>query len=289
VLDLTRARWSDLPQRRGILIEIKTELAADLPPIRGAENEIRDALTNLVFNAVDAMPEGGVAEVRTLVVASPNNPSQQCVQLEVRDTGLGMDAETRARCLEPFFTTKGVRGTGLGLAMVYGMAQRHTAVLGIDSAPGAGTTIRLAFPAAATLTPPSSEPGTVQTTARSLRILVVDDDPALITSLCDTLRDEGHEVTAADGGQAGIDAFGEALRTPKPFDVVITDLGMPQVDGRQVVDRVRSASPQTPIILLTGWGQHMAADNERAPPVDRLLSKPPRLRELRAALAELTA
>jgi CheY-like chemotaxis protein len=121
-----------------------------------------------------------------------------------------------------------------------------------------------------------------------LRILLVDDDPLLIESMRSTLQDEGHQVTAADGGQAGIDAFRDTAKTQEPFDVVITDLGMPYVDGRQVVDSVRAASPHTPIILLTGWGQHMAADNERPPPVDRLLSKPPRLRELRAALAELT-
>jgi CheY-like chemotaxis protein len=199
-----------------------------------------------------------------------------------------MNDETRRRCLEPFFTTKGNRGTGLGLAMVYGMAQRHGARLEIDSEVGAGTTIRLVFPIGAPPLTATARLRTLQVPTRSLRILVVDDDPALLESLRNSLQDEGHQVTTADGGQAGIDAFRDAQLSQEPFDVVITDLGMPYVSGRQVVDSVRAASPRTPIILLTGWGQHSAADNETPPQVDRLLGKPPRLRELRAALAEIT-
>jgi signal transduction histidine kinase len=291
VIDLTRARWNDQPQRRGIMIELKTALAPDLPAMCGAENEIRDALTNLIFNAVDAMPKGGVIEVRTsaCAVPSPQDSSGHCLRLEVSDSGIGMDDETRRRCLEPFFTTKGDRGTGLGLAMVYGMAQRHRAKLEIDSELGTGTTIRLGFPIGAQPLASTRRLRTLQVPTRSLRILVVDDDPALIKSLRSTLQEEGHQVKTADGGQAGIDAFRDAQHIQEPFDVVITDLGMPYVDGRQVVDSVRAASPDTPIILLTGWGQHVATDNERLPQVDRLLGKPPRLRELRAALAEVTS
>ncbi len=144
VLDLTRARWSDTPQRRGVVIELKTELAERLPDVMGTENEIRDALTNLIFNGVDAMPDGGTLAIRTCTTAGDG--SHATVQLEVSDSGLGMDEETRRRCLEPFFTTKGDRGTGLGLPMVYGMAQRHGAQLEIDSSHGKGTTMRLRFP-----------------------------------------------------------------------------------------------------------------------------------------------
>lgn len=276
VIDLTRARWSDQPQRAGIMIELRAELAAHLPVVRGAENEIRDALTNLIFNAVDAVPTGGVIEIRTAMTPTG------MVQLEVRDTGVGMDEETRKRCLEPFFTTKGERGTGLGLAMVYGMAQRHRAQLQIESARGHGTTMRLLFPAnehAAQPIPgllPPLEP------SRGLRILVIDDDTLLSQSLSTALRSEGHEVTVADGGQAGIDAF-----QPGHFEVVITDLGMPYVDGRQVARAIRSASPATPIIMLTGWGRSLQAEGV-PPEVDRVLNKPPRLGEIRAALAELT-
>ena len=290
VIDLTRARWSDLAQQRGVMIELKTELAVDLLSIRGAENEIRDALTNLIFNAVDALPNGGTIEVRTRVgtLTGPHGSLEPCVMLEVTDNGVGMDEETRRRCLEPFFTTKGDRGTGLGLAMVYGMAKRHSAGLDIDSKPGKGTTIRLTFRAG---TPPgatSSRNPAPLFASRSLRVLLVDDDPALLESLRSSLTDEGHKVATANGGQAGIDAFRDAQKSGKLFDIVITDLGMPYVDGRQVVASVRAMSPGTPIILLTGWGQHVQGESESTLQVDRLLGKPPRVRELRAALAELT-
>jgi signal transduction histidine kinase/ActR/RegA family two-component response regulator len=289
VAHLTRARWNDMPQRRGIMIELKTALEPNLPTVRGAENEIRDALTNLIFNAVDAMPDGGAIEARTHIAEPAAPGGTPRVELTVRDSGIGMDEQTRRRCLEPFFTTKGERGTGLGLAMVYGMAQRHDATLDVESEPGVGTTIRLRFPTPVDVKPTVSAPAAQPAQPRRLRILLVDDDALLIESLRSTLEDDGHRVTAAGGGQAGIDQFNEALQSAEPFEVVITDLGMPYVDGRQVIASVRAASPATPIILMTGWGQHMGADNERPPPVDRLLSKPPRLRELRAALAELTA
>ena len=290
VIALTRARWSDQPQRRGIMIELQTQLAPDLPDIRGIENEIRDAVTNLIFNAVDAIPEGGVITVCTSVVSSPteSDTSKQHVRLEVRDTGIGMDEETRRRCLEPFFTTKGNRGTGLGLAMVYGMAQRHSAALEIDSKPGDGTAVRLLFPVSAAEAGSTARVPVLRAPSRSLRLLIVDDDTVLIESLRNTLTEDGHCVTVAHGGQAGIDAFRGAQQTREPFDVVVTDLGMPYVDGRQVIESVRASAPRTPIILLTGWGQRLA-DNEQPPRADRLLSKPPRLRELRAALSELVA
>ncbi len=290
IIDLTRARWSDQPQRRGIMIDLRLGLAPDLLDVRGADNEIRDALTNLIFNAVDAMPDGGVIEVRTSMptVAAQGSAPTRHVWLEVSDSGVGMDEETRRRCLEPFFTTKGERGTGLGLAMVYGMAQRHGCALEIDSKPGVGTTIRLIFPVNSATSPSTARVPVLQIPTRSLRILVVDDDPVLNESLRDTLQQEGHHVTVAGGGQAGIDAFTIARQIHEPFDIVITDLGMPNVDGRQVADSVRAITPDTPIIMLTGWGQQPLADSERTPQVDRLLSKPPRLHELRTALAELT-
>ena len=290
VIDLTRARWGDQPQRRGIMIDLRLGLAPDLLDVRGADNEIRDALTNLIFNAVDAMPDGGVLEVRTSMPTVPAKESvpTRHVWLEVSDTGVGMDEETRRRCLEPFFTTKGERGTGLGLAMVYGMAQRHGCTLEIDSKPGAGTIIRLIFPVGSATSPSAARVPVLQIPTRSLRILVVDDDPVLNESLRNTLQQEGHHVTVAGGGQAGIDAFSIARQIHEPFDIVITDLGMPNVDGRQVAVSVRATTPDTPIIMLTGWGNEPLADGARIPQVDRLLSKPPRLKELRAALAELT-
>jgi CheY-like chemotaxis protein len=289
VVNLTRARWSDQPQQRGVVIQLKTELADDLPPIMGAEVEIRDALTNLIFNAVDAMPEGGTLTLRTRLIGGTARepgaiPRRVCI--EVTDTGIGMDEETRRRCLEPFYTTKGERGTGLGLAMVYGMIQRHSAELEIESTVRVGTTMRLLF-AVAEAFAPSAEEQPRPAALGCLRILLVDDDPMLIKSLRDVLTEDGHEVGVADGGQKGIDTFTAAMRSGNPFEVVITDLGMPYVDGRKVAAAIKAASSRTPVILLTGWGKRLLAENDIPPHVDRVLAKPPRMAEVRATLAEL--
>jgi signal transduction histidine kinase/ActR/RegA family two-component response regulator len=280
VMDLTRARWSDMPQQRGIVVRLKTDLTPGLPEIMGIENEIREAMVNLIFNAVDAMPEGGTITIRT-------SRSEDSVQLEVSDTGTGMDDATKRRCLEPFFTTKGERGTGLGLAMVYGMAQRNNAEIQIDSELGKGTTMRLVFPVVApgaAATVPSSS----QAPQDALRILIVDDDPLLIKALRDTLEGDGHFVVAAPGGREGIEAFEKAHCSREVFSVVITDLGMPYVDGRMVSAAIKALSPKTPVILFTGWGQRLVAERDVPEHVDRVLNKPPKLRDLRSALTELT-
>jgi signal transduction histidine kinase/ActR/RegA family two-component response regulator len=286
VMDLTQVRWKNMPDERGIVIRVETELAPGLPPIMGAENEIRDALTNLVFNSLDAMPEGGTLTLRSRMGASARDGNlARGVCVEVCDTGVGMTEAVRARCLEPFFTTKGGRGTGLGLAMVYGMAQRHSAELEIDSQPGGGTTVRLAFPMAplGEARPPAAHSGATV----PLRILLVDDDPVLLRSLCDVLESDGHCVTPADDGQRAIDEFLAARERGESFATVITDLGMPNVNGRTVAAAVKSAAPQTCVILLTGWGQRVQGDDTLPEHVDWVLSKPPRLDELRGALMRL--
>ena len=289
VINLTRVRWSDMPQQRGVVIQMQTELAPDLPTVMGIESEIREALTNLVFNAVDAMPEGGTLTLRTRVAEgaaeSKGVPSPRFVHLEVDDSGSGMDEETRRRCLEPFFTTKGERGTGLGLAMVYGVAQRHGAEIEIESAVGQGTTFRMGFP----LSDPSAS-GLIRTPTNyavpaRLHILIVDDDPLLLKSLRDTLENGGHVIVTANGGQMGIDTFRAALERGEPFAAVITDLGMPTVDGRKVASAIKAASPTTPVILLTGWGQRLVEEGDIPPHVDLVLNKPPKLSQLHDALA----
>jgi CheY-like chemotaxis protein len=228
------------------------------------------------------MPEGGTLTLRTHVPASGH------VAVEVADSGAGMDEDTRRRCLEPFFTTKGERGTGLGLAMVYGVVQRHNAQIEIESAPGAGTIVRLIFPEASV-----AEGGVRSESSNAipgrLRILVVDDDPLLIRSLRDSLESDGHYVTTANGGQEGIDTFRASLASLQRFSAVFTDLGMPNVDGRKVASAVKGLSPETPVILLTGWGQRLDIEGGVPAHVDRMLSKPPKLRELRAALSALTS
>jgi CheY-like chemotaxis protein len=198
---------------------------------------------------------------------------------------VGMTEAVRSRCLEPFFTTKGERGTGLGLAMVYGMVQRHSAELQIESELGTGTTMRVVFPAE--WRRDAQRPAPSVPASKRLRLLVVDDDPLLLRSLTDVLESDGHCVVAADGGQRGIDEFLSAGKRGEGFEAVITDLGMPNVDGRTVAAAVKAAAPDTPVILLTGWGRRLQGEGELPEHIDRVLSKPPRLPELRTALEEL--
>ena len=281
VVDLTRVRWNDMPQQRGVTIALKLELASPLPFVMGADSEIREALTNLVFNAVDAMPEGGTLTLRTRA----EEPAR--VIVEVSDTGVGMDEDSRRRCLEPFFTTKGERGTGLGLAMVYGMVQRHSGDIVVESELGKGTTVSLTFAAAVAEAPVQEvTPDEVPT---GLRILLVDDDPVLLKSLRDTLEADGHNIVTANGGRDGIDTFREAHESQQFFSAVVTDLGMPYIDGRQVANAVKTIAPDAPVILLTGWGQRLQAEGDLPAHVDLVLAKPPRLRELREALARCCA
>jgi PAS domain S-box-containing protein len=281
VVDLTRARWNDMPQQRGVMIDVRQDLAHALPPIMGVDGEIREALTNLVFNAVDALPEGGTLTLRTLADETGH------VFVEVGDTGVGMDEDARRRCLEPFFTTKGERGTGLGLAMVYGMAQRHSAELEIESTPGEGTTVRLGFVGAIGVAPAATT--TQLRIPTGLRILLVDDDPLLLKSLRDALEADGHTIVTANGGREGIDTFRADLADQQTYSAVITDLGMPYVDGRQVANAVKAMAPTTAVILLTGWGRRLQAEGDTPAHVDLVLAKPPKLRDLREALARFCA
>jgi signal transduction histidine kinase/CheY-like chemotaxis protein len=293
VVELTRPRWRDISQERGVAVEIKLDLELNLPEIAGASSELRDALTNLIFNAVDAMPTGGLITLRTRLnkptAIGKAGPSAGHVVVEVTDTGLGMDDETRKRCLEPFFSTKGKRGTGLGLAMVYGAVQRHDGAIEIESQRGQGSTFRLIFPVRKTGDTDRKGRPPVAGTAPPLNILFVDDEPLLRDLLREILEMDGHTVHAADGGQAGLDAFRNASRIGRPFDVVITDLGMPHLDGRELTHLLKKESPATPVIMMTGWGSLMNGGKDLRAPVDGLLSKPPKLQELQQVLWRVTS
>lgn len=284
VVELTRVRWTDMAQSRGVVIRTVTDLAAEPPKVMGVESEIREALVNLVFNAVDAMPDGGTLTLRSRLAAEGLPRS---VVVEVTDTGVGMDEETRRRCLEPFYSTKGDRGTGLGLAMVYGMVQRHSADLEIDSVPGNGTTVRLVFAVPAVTEVDAAGTSDVVAAPTGLRLLLVDDDPVLLKSLRDALESDGQSVTTANGGEAGIAEFRASLARGAAYAAVFTDLGMPYVDGRRVAAAVKDAAPATPVIMMTGWGRRMVEEDEIPPFVDRVLAKPPKLREIREVLAQL--
>ncbi len=283
VVDMTRPRWRDIPQSNGITIEMQTELAPDLPKLVGIESEVREAFTNLVLNAVDAMPNGGKITFRARVVR-PAGQSPQQIIMEVSDTGTGMSEETRKRCLEPFFSTKGQRGTGLGLAMVYGVMERHEGNIEIQSELGKGTTFRLTFPVRVKVRADDDRAG--QTAPiEPLQILCIDDEPLLRELIKEILERDGHKVEVSDCGQSGLDEFRLARERGQPFDVVITDLGMPYLDGRQVAKVLKHESPATPVVLLTGWGAFIKEDGSAPAQVDGIISKPPRSRELRETLS----
>lgn len=280
-VEITRARWRDIPQQHGIVIQIETSFQDPSPTPLALEGELREALTNLIFNAVDALPSGGTITLRT-------RSAGQQIFLEAADSGIGMDPEIRQHCFEPFYTTKGDHGTGLGLSIVYGIMKRHDGTVEIDSAPGCGTTVRLVFPLrAATVRSLPVVPYLIP--PRPFRILLVDDDEMVRDKvLKEILLRDGHSVVTADGGQAGLDLFRLALAEQK-FDLVITDLGMPYLDGHQVARYIKAESPDTPVILLTGWGMSVRAEQEIPKEVDLVLSKPPRLEELRHAIAMVTS
>ena len=287
VIELTRPRWRDMPQARGAVITLQTEFAPESELIAGNETELRESFTNLVLNAVDAMPQGGTLTFRTRMRAAAAEHGREVV-VEISDTGVGMDEETLSRCLEPFFTTKGQLGTGLGLAMVYGVLERHGGRIEIESARGTGTTMRLIFPAR--VSSGGSAPAVLRApVARSRRILCVDDEPMLRAVLEELFRLDGHEVTLAEGGADALKLLREAAARGAPFDVVVTDLGMPHMDGQQFAQAIKREMPRLPVILLTGWGKIMKQDGDLPSAVDAMLSKPPRLKELREVMSEVFA
>jgi len=292
VIDLTRPRWQDMAQSQGVLIRVETRFADKLPQLYANESELRETLTNLILNSVDAMPKGGTITVGTRGLSanaeffSQSGPSH--VVLEVKDTGLGMDEKTRQRCLEPFFSTKRDRGgTGLGLAMVYGMMERHEGTIEVESELGKGTTMRLVFPLRQAPTVAGDIPQTRPTDKPSLRVLCIDDEPLLRELLKEVLEFEKHKVVTADGGQTGLEAFQAALDRGEPFDIVVTDLGMPHIDGRGVAQTVKTNSPGTPVIMLTGWGTMLNERGDLPTNVDAILSKPPRPSELHDTLLQV--
>jgi CheY-like chemotaxis protein len=292
VTELTRPRWRDISQRQGISIQVQHELEPQLPLFPSDPSELREALTNLVFNAVDALPRGGVITLVTrstkVASAEPDGTSERRIQVAVRDNGTGMDEKTRQRCLEPFFTTKTLRGgTGLGLAMVYGMVQRHDGGIEIESSPGHGTCVRLTFPIQRKVLQAVPNGLSSIKKDRSLYILCIDDEEANRQLLTDSLTHFSHRVVTASSGDQGIELFRAARLKNQPFEAVITDLGMPKMDGHQLARTIKAESPSTPIIMMTGWGSMMTEDGETAPEVDALVGKPPQIRELNELLLRL--
>lgn len=273
-IGLTQPRWRDQALAAGARIEMSHE-AGDVPPVLGAEAELREALTNLIFNAIDAMPKGGSIAIAT-------SRDGDGVVLAVRDTGAGMTEEVRRRCLEPFFTTKGQAGTGMGLAMVYGIVHRHDGSIGIDSEPGKGTTIRLRFHAAPEAVPGRKEKTTRFRRRRVLRVLVVDDEPMIREVVKSYLELDGHTVDTACDGQEGWERFQAGA-----WDLVLTDAAMPRMNGDELAAKVKGSTPGAKVIQLTGFGAPGAG--RANPNVDLVLSKPVTIDDLRVAVQQIAA
>lgn len=263
---ITEPKWKSQRLSEGVRIAIRTDLG-EIPAATGDAAELREALANLVFNAVDAMPNGGTITLRTWL-------QDDRVMLVITDTGIGMSAEVKKRCLDPFFTTKGERGTGLGLAMVYGIVERHGGTLTIDSELGRGTSFTLSLPE---YIPCGTVPEQMSPAAASpLHVLIADDQPLLCEILAEYLKNDCHSVVVAHDGRDALKKFEH-----ERFDLVITDQAMPEMTGNQLAQAIKKRSPQTPVILLTGFGE---ATGEGAQIIDEVLSKPVSLVDLRQAL-----
>lgn len=272
-IGLTEPKWKGQAQGRGITISVKMESQPVLP-VSGNAAELREMLTNLIFNAVDAMPSDGVVTLRT-------STEGDRVVVEVADSGSGMTEEVRRRCLEPFFTTKGEQGTGMGLAMVYGIAQRHQATMTIDSEPGCGTTFRFCFPAS--LPPDSTSKVSVVELAHPLKILLVDDEPFIREIITWYLVQDCHRVEAVSGGHEAL-----ARARAENFDLVITDQAMPEMSGGALAVALKEILPKTPVILLTGFGESEKPE-ESGNVIDLVVGKPITIETLRHAIVRVFA
>lgn len=275
IIELTRPRWEDEAHVHGVTIETRLESSA-IPPVQGEVGPLREVLMNLVLNAVDAMPEGGRITLRTWA-------DDAWVHCSVSDTGVGMTPEVRRRALEPFFTTKGVRSTGLGLSMNYGIVQRLGGELTIDSVEGRGTTITFTLPVAHRTAPPPATPPAAA--PRALRVLVIDDEEEVRALLGEMLAADGHDVVEAASGVEGLGC----LDGQRGIDVVLSDLGMPGMTGWEVARAVKARHPELPVVLVTGWGEDPVGRPEDRKAVDVIIAKPVTSVSLRAALARAAA
>jgi signal transduction histidine kinase len=274
VVSLTEPKWRQQAQANGATIRIKKKLEL-LRPVAANESALREALTNIIFNAVDAMPTGGVICLET------GTENEQAV-VRVKDNGSGMTEAVRRRCLEPFFSTKGEHGTGLGLAMVYGIIERHRGRLEIESTPGEGTTFIIQLPFAEPVAAEAIVPEAPEIAKPALNVLVVDDEPGIRELIAAFLRSDGHGVTTACNGREGLAEF-----RSHPFDIVVTDRAMPEMNGDQMAGLMKQAHPEVPVVLLTGFGAQIQATGVQPPSVDVVLNKPVTLKTLLSTIENL--
>jgi PAS domain S-box-containing protein len=274
-LTLTQPKWKNQTEAAGIAIRVLQDLGS-VPQCDGNASDLREVLTNLIFNAVDAMPQGGTLTLRT-------RAENAHLIVEVSDTGVGMSKSVRQHCFEPFYSTKGEHGTGLGLAMVYGIVQRHDGTIDIQTELNRGTTFRIRLPLAHSR-PESSAAPSASNTVRALRVLFADDEPNVRDILVEFMTADGHAVTAVSNGEDALTQLRDGQ-----FDLAIVDRAMPSMSGDQLAAAMKSIRPHVPIIMLTGFGGLMHAAHEQPAAVDFVVSKPITLQQLREALATAAA
>ena len=269
VVALTKPKWKEQAQSDGRAVSVNLDFEK-LPKVAANSAELREAVTNLVFNAVDAMPSGGVITLRT-------RRADENILLEISDTGTGMSEEVRTRCLEPFFSTKGDNGSGLGLSMVFGTIKRHEGTLDIESAQGGGTTFRIQLPWHPMVSElvAIEEPGV----SRPLNVLVADDDPVARDIVAKYLLSDSHQVSVFTNGHDAMAGFQSAS-----FDLLIIDHGMPDMNGVELAGLAKKMRHSQPIILLTGFNEHALPSDIRKKGVDMILYKPLSHAQLRHAM-----
>lgn len=269
---IIKPRWEQKTAQENRPLELRLDLGT-VPAVNGRPAALAEALTNLMLNAIDAMPDGGTLTITT------RSGDERTVVVVVADTGLGMAESVRRRIFEPFFSTKGEGGSGLGLAMVYSIVKRHRGEIRVDSEPGRGATFAITLPTA-------SNAAVIEGPAASLRprrlarVLVVDDDPQVLGTLAEMIQSVGHTVTAHSSGAAALEAY-----APGRFDVVLTNIGMAGMNGWEVAERLRARDREVGILFITGWGM-LEDDYSRmtALQIETCLFKPVRPADLDAAV-----
>lgn len=273
-VSLTEPKWRRQTQAKGVTLEMAVETKAS-PFVAGEESALREVLTNLIFNAVDAMPEGGRITLETSIEGND-------AVIQVRDTGTGMSETVRQRCLEPFFSTKGELGTGLGLSMVYGIVDRHRGKLEIQSTLSQGTTFIIRLPLAEVASATESATATNSKPKSSLDVLIVDDEPSVLEVVSSYFRHDGHSVATASTGREALEKFRR-----KHFDLVVLDRVMPEMSGDQTARLIKQLNQNVPVIMLTGFGALIEVTGSQPQPIDVVLSKPVTIDALRQTVGKL--
>lgn len=271
---LTEPIWKSNAQTRGAFITIEKQLAPDIA-VKGNRTELHEVITNLIFNAVDAMPEGGSIRFVT-------RREQDLIVIEVGDTGIGMEPGVLRQCLNPFYTTKGEAGSGLGLATVQGIMTRHQGRIDIHSQVGKGTTFVLCLPPAVPEKPETAPDKPVKQKQGPLKILVVDDEARQRYLLDEYLKKDNHLTETAVDGVDAMKKFNNGW-----FDLVITDHAMPELNGDALARCIKETAPEKPVIMLTGFGDMLEPEDVMPEAVDLLISKPVSLEQLRDAIQQV--